>query len=59
MSSNLQLISFLVSFIFGIFFYFLTILNFSLIKDLKLYIQHILTFIYTTDMTIILFSWYF
>ena len=53
MTSKLQLISFLVSFIFGIFFYFLTILNFSLIKDLKLYIQHILTFIYTIDMTII------
>ena len=53
MSSTLQLISFLVSFLYGIFFYFLTSLNFYLIKDLKLYLKHILTFIYVIDMTII------
>lgn len=53
MSSTLQLISFLVSFLYGIFFYFLTSLNFHLIKDLKLYLKHILTFIYVIDMTII------
>ena len=46
MSSTLQLISFLVSFLYGIF-------NFYLIKDLKLYLKHILTFIYVIDMTII------
>ncbi len=53
MNSNLQLISFIVSFGFGIFFYYLTILNFYLIKKFKVIIQHILTFIYTIDMTII------
>ena len=53
MNSNLQLISFLVSFIFGIFFYLLTNLNFKLIKDLKKYIQHILTFLYVMDMIVI------
>ena len=53
MSSALQLISFLVSFLYGIFFYFLTSLNFYLIKDLKLYLKHILTFVYVIDITII------
>ena len=53
MTSNLQIISFLVSFIYGIFFYFLTIINFKLIESLKVYLKHILTFIYTIDMTII------
>ena len=53
MDSNLQLISFLVSFFYGILFYFLTELNFKLIKDLKLIIKHLLTFIYVLDMTII------
>ena len=53
MTSNLQIISFLVSFIYGIFFYFLTVINFKLIESLKVYLKHILTFIYTIDMTII------
>lgn len=53
MTSNMQLISFLVSFIYGIGFYYLTIINFRLIKDLKIYIQHIITFIYVLDMIII------
>lgn len=53
MNSNLQLISFLVSFLFGLIFYFLTYINFKLIKDLKKLFQHLLTFIYVIDMTII------
>jgi len=53
MTSSMQLISFLVSFIYGSLFYYLTIINFRLIKDLKIYIQHILTFIYVIDMIII------
>lgn len=53
MNSNLQLISFLVSFIYGIIFCLLTNLNFKLIKDFKLYIQNILTFVYVIDMVII------
>lgn len=53
MNSNLQLISFLVSFVYGIVFYFLTDLNFKLIKNLKKYQKHLLSFIYTMDMTII------
>lgn len=53
MSSNLQLLSFFVSLIYGILFYFLTILNFKLIKDLKLIVKHLLTLIYVLDITII------
>lgn len=53
MTSNLQLVSFIVSFIFGIMFYFLTYINFKLLKNLKLFIQHILTLVYVLDMIII------
>lgn len=53
MNSTMQLISFLVSFLYGIIFYFLTLINFKLINTLKIYVQHILTFIYVIDMTII------
>ena len=53
MNSNIQIISFIVSFIYGVIFYFVTKINFYLIKDLKLYLKHILTFIYTLDMAII------
>lgn len=53
MTSNIQLLSFLVSFLFGICFYFLTIINFKLIIDLKRYLKHIITFIFVLDMIII------
>lgn len=53
MTSNMQLLSFLVSLIFGILFYFITIINFKLIENLKKYLKHIITFIYVLDMTII------
>lgn len=53
MTSTMQLISFFISFIFGICFYFITVLNFKLIENLKKYIQHILTFIYVLDIVII------
>lgn len=53
MTSNMQLLSFLVSLIFGIFFYYITLINFKLIKDLKKYLKHIITFIYVLDMIII------
>ena len=53
MNSNMQIISFLVSFIYGIVFYYLTILNFKLIDNLKTFVKHILTFIYVLDVTII------
>ncbi len=53
MTSTLQLISFLVSFLFGILFFFLTFLNFKLIQNLKVITKHILTFVYVMDITII------
>ena len=53
MNSKLQLISFLISFIYGIIFYFLTTLNFKLIDNLKRIVKHIITFIYVLDITII------
>ena len=53
MTSKLQIISFIVSFIFGILFYCLTVINFKLLKNFKVIFQHILTFIYCLDMTII------
>ena len=53
MSVNLQIISFLISFIFGILFYYITFWNFQLIAKMRVIIKHILTFIYVLDMTII------
>ena len=53
MSSFLQIITFIVSFIFGIGFYFLTVINFKLIENFNIHLQHFLTLIYTLDMTII------
>lgn len=53
MNSKLQLISFLVSFIYGIIFYLLTNINFKLIMNFKLITKHIITFIYVLDMIII------
>ena len=53
MTSSMQLITFLVSFIYGVIFYYLTIINFKLIKYLKIYIQHIITFIYVIDIIIV------
>lgn len=49
----MQILSFLVSFIFGIGFYFFTLINFKLIASLKKYFQHLLTFLYVLDMIII------
>lgn len=53
MSSSIQLLSFFISFVFGIFFNLLTILNFKIISNLKKYLQHIITFIYVMDIIII------
>lgn len=53
MNSKLQLITFLVSFIYGNFFYFLTIFNFKLLKKEKKWLQHLITVIYVFDIIII------
>ena len=53
MSSKLQLISFIISFLYGLIFYILTVINFKLIETSQLYIKHILSFIFVLDMVII------
>lgn len=53
MTSNIQLISLSISFLFGILFYYLSLFNFKIINNLKRYIKHILTSIYVLDITII------
>lgn len=46
MDYKIQLLSFLVSFIYGIFFYFTSILNYKLIRRFKVWIKYIITFVY-------------
>ena len=53
MNAKLQLITFIISFIYGIIFSLLTIYNFKLIAKLKVIFKHLITFIYVLDMTII------
>ena len=53
MSSNIQLISIFISFLYGIIFYYLTYLNFKLIDILKVIYKHIITFIFVLDIAII------
>ena len=53
MNAKMQLISFLISFIYGILFYFLTILNFKLIDKCRVLIKHFITFVYVLDIAII------
>lgn len=53
MSSYLQLLSFFVSLVFGILFYYVTIINFKIIESLKKYLKHIITFIYVLDVIVI------
>ena len=53
MNAKLQLITFIISFIYGIIFSLLTIYNFNLIAKLKVIFKHLITFIYVLDMTII------
>ncbi len=53
MNSSLQLISIFISFLYGMLFYFLTIILFKLINSLKKIYKHIITFIYVLDISII------
>lgn len=53
MSSKLQLLTFLFSFIYGIIFYYLTVFNFKLIGQEKKWFQHFITVIYVLDIIII------
>ena len=53
MTSKIQLITFLVSFLYGILFSFLTIFNFKIISNLRRIIKHLITFIYVLDVMVI------
>lgn len=46
MDYKIQLLSFFVSFIFGIFFYILSVFNYKLINKYNKLMQYILTFVY-------------
>jgi hypothetical protein len=53
MSSGIQLISLSISFLYGIIFYYLSIINFKVINNLKNIIKNIITIIYVFDISII------
>ena len=46
MNYKLQLLSFLVSFLFGIFFYFTSLLNHKMIQNQPIFMKYIVTFLY-------------
>ncbi len=52
MNYKLQLLSFLVSFLFGIFFYFTSLLNHKIIKKHSIFFKYIITFIYILDISL-------
>lgn len=56
MDYKLQLLSLLVSFIYGIFFYFTSVLNFRIIKKCHKIFKYIITFIYMLDISILYVS---
>lgn len=53
MSSSIQLLTFFISFLYGIIFSFLTILNFKILDKVSKYMKHLVTFVYVIDMIII------
>lgn len=53
MNYKLQLLSFLVSFLFGIFFYFSSLLNHKLIKKHSMVFRYIITFVYILDISLL------
>jgi len=53
MNYKIQLISLMVSFIFGIFFYFASLLNYKIIKNYNRFFRYITTFIYMLNVAII------
>ena len=53
MNYKIQLISFLVSFLFGIFFFYTNMLNKKIINKQKIYYKYIITFLYIINITLI------
>ncbi len=53
MNYKIQLLSFVCSFIFGIFFYWTSLLNYKLIKKKHWFVQYALTGIYITNIALL------
>ncbi len=53
MNYKIQLISFLVSFLFGIFFFYTNMLNKKIINRQKIHYKYIITFLYIINITLI------
>lgn len=53
MNYKLQLISFIFSFLFGIFFYFTSLLNYKLIKKQSSFFKYVITTIYIFNISFI------
>lgn len=53
MHSNIQIVSLLFSFLFGIIFYYLTRVNYKLIENLRKLYANIITIVFTLDMVLI------
>lgn len=53
MNYKLQLISLIFSFIFGVFFYFTSLLNYKFIKKHSVFIQYMITFVYIVDIALL------
>ena len=53
MNYKIQLVSFLVSFLFGIFLYFTSLLNYKFIQKLSIFIKYVVTFVYIVDVALL------
>lgn len=53
MNYKLQIISFIVSFLFGIFFYLTSLLNYKIIKKHSKVIKYLITFVYIIDISLL------
>ena len=53
MSSYLQVLSFLVSFLFGVFFYLLSRYNKYILKSKNVFIKYLVTLVFVIDMVIL------
>lgn len=53
MNYKIQLISLLFSFIFGVFFYLSSLLNYKLIKKHHIIVKYLITFVYIIDIALL------
>lgn len=53
MDYKIQIISFIFSFIFGVFFYFTSVLNYKFISKYPIIFRYLITFIYVIDIALL------